>query len=119
MSRQLAFNTTPATISDGSDRYLTLRELASYSAMSLRTLRRALNDRIHPLPHYRPGGRKILVRRTEFDTWMQQFRQIPNQLDLNQLIEKTIQEICPGGSTLTTWLYGDKDGAPRPARSRR
>lgn len=97
MSHQLTHTAaaTPSVISDGSNRYLTLRELAKYSSMSLRSLRRALHDRIHPLPHYQPGGGKIFVRRAEFDTWMQQFRQIHSQLDLDQLIEDTLKKVRP------------------------
>jgi excisionase family DNA binding protein len=54
------------------DRYLSLRLLAEYSGLSLRTLRGFLAHPIAPLPHYRPGG-KVLIKRSEFDAWMQQF----------------------------------------------
>jgi hypothetical protein len=39
-----------------------LRALASYSGLSIRTLRGYLSHRAHPLPHYRVGG-KVFVRR--------------------------------------------------------
>ena len=48
------------------DRYLSLRSLATYAGLSIRTLRGYLGRRHAPLPHYRIGG-KILVRRSEFD----------------------------------------------------
>jgi len=86
---------SPVTAPSAGDAYLSLRELAAYSGMSLRWLRRALSDRVHPLPHYRPGGRKVLVRRTEFDRWMRQFRQAPIHVDLDRLIEETIQQLQP------------------------
>ena len=55
------------------DRYLSLRSLAAYAGVSVRTLRGLLVRRHGPLPHYRMGG-KILVRRSEFDAWIIVFR---------------------------------------------
>lgn len=54
--------------------YLTLAELAQYSRLSVRQLRKYLA--LPPgqaLPCYRPG-RRVLVRRDEFDVWFQQHR---------------------------------------------
>lgn len=53
--------------------YLSLRALAAYSSLSVRTLRGYLHHPSRPLPHYRVGG-KILVKRSEFDAWMGAFR---------------------------------------------
>jgi len=56
------------------DEYLTLPELAAYTKLSVRQLRKWLAlppDRA--LPCYRPG-RKVLVRRQEFDEWFERFR---------------------------------------------
>jgi excisionase family DNA binding protein len=55
------------------DPFLSLKALAGYSGLSVRKLRDLLADPTCPLPHYRVGG-KILVRRSEFDAWMQQYR---------------------------------------------
>jgi hypothetical protein len=55
--------------------YLTLVQLEAYSKISERQLRNYLA--LPPgqaLPCYRPG-RKVLVRRSEFDTWFARFRQ--------------------------------------------
>jgi hypothetical protein len=61
--------------------YLSLKALARYSDLSVRSLRGYLVNRLHPLPHFRVGG-KILVRRAEFDTWVQQFRAaVPRGVD--------------------------------------
>jgi hypothetical protein len=57
------------------DEYFTLPQLAAYAKLSIRQLRNYLN--LPPgiaLPCYRPG-RKVLVRRTEFDAWFLQYRQ--------------------------------------------
>ena len=55
------------------DGYLSLRTLAGYSGLSVRTLRGYLEHPAHPLPHYRVGG-KLLVKRSEFDDWIRKFR---------------------------------------------
>jgi len=58
----------------GSDEYLTLAQLVAYSKLSDRQLRKYLA--LPPgqaLPCYRPG-RKVLVRRAEFDVWFSQYR---------------------------------------------
>jgi len=59
----------------GPDEYLTLLQLSSYSKVSPRQLRNYLN--LSPgqaLPCYRPG-RKVLIRKSEFDAWLAQYRQ--------------------------------------------
>ena len=55
--------------------YFDLERLARYSGMSRSTLKRALTDAEHPLPHYnvRLTGKargRILIRKTEFDVWV-------------------------------------------------
>ena len=57
------------------DPFLSLKALAGYSGLGVRTLRGYLRDITHPLPCYRVGG-KILVRRSEFDTWIARHRQV-------------------------------------------
>jgi len=39
----------------------------------------------HPLPHYRVGGR-VLVRRSDFDHWIQIFRQPPDSRDTGAIV---------------------------------
>jgi hypothetical protein len=55
------------------DPYLSLRALAQYSGLSIRTLREHVASLTHPLPTYRVGT-KIFVRGSEFDAWMQRHR---------------------------------------------
>ena len=55
------------------DGYLPLKELCTYSGLSERMLRKYLHDAANPLPHYQVGA-KILVRRSEFDRWVQEYR---------------------------------------------
>ena len=61
--------------------YLSLKGLSAYSGMSVRRLRDACTDPVHSLPHFRVGGGKILVRRSEFDVWMSKFRREAPDLD--------------------------------------
>ena len=67
------------------DRYLSLRSLATYAGLSIRTLRGYLARRHAPLPHYRIGG-KILVRRSDFDQWASEFKVDRAPVDLNVLV---------------------------------
>jgi hypothetical protein len=54
---------------------ISLPELAAYSKISVRQLRNYLSlPPSQALPCYRPG-RKVVVRRTEFDAWFTQYRQ--------------------------------------------
>ncbi len=76
------------------DCYLSMRDLSAYSGLSVRTLRKALGDPVHPLPHYRPGGAKIVVKRSEFDVWMSKFRREGS--DLDTLASEIVKEVVWG-----------------------
>lgn len=54
--------------------YLSLRALADYAGLSVRTLRTHIADTEHPLPCYRIGG-KLLVKQDEYDDWAKGHRQ--------------------------------------------
>ena len=73
------------------DPFLSLRALATYSGMSVRTLRGHLEDPHYPLPCYRVGG-KILVRRSEFDTWMARHRQV-GRANIDQLVANVLKDL--------------------------
>jgi excisionase family DNA binding protein len=60
---------SPAPEHDDGDRYLRLPELARYSGLSVRTLRRLTVRARDPLPAYRVG-RLVLVRKSMFDAWL-------------------------------------------------
>ena len=56
------------------DPFLSLRALADYSGLGVRTLRQYLElPPDQALPAYRLPG-KILVRRSEFDAWIARYR---------------------------------------------
>ena len=73
------------------DPFLSLRALASYSCLSVRKLRECLVDSVHPLPHYRLGG-KIIVRRSEFDAWMAAYRRV-RQADVERIVDSVVRDL--------------------------
>lgn len=73
--------------------YLSLAHLAQYSSLSLKTLRRFLSDPVNPLPHLRLL-RKILVRRQEFDDWMERFKVLRPGVDLDALVDGVLQDLA-------------------------
>lgn len=71
--------------------YLSIKSLAAYSGLGVRTLRAHLIDPAHPLPHYRVGG-KILVRRCEFDEWMAVYRRIGDE-DVKRVVADVLSSL--------------------------
>lgn len=70
------------------DRYLDLRGLSDYSALPVPTLRDYLRD---GLPHFKPKG-KILVRKSEFDAWIEIFR-VGRKTDLDAIANDAISDL--------------------------
>src|SRR5881397_3518905 len=69
------------------DPWLPLKALAQYSGLRRKTLLRLMAREENPLPHYRRTDTgKIVVRRSEFDAWMEQYRRLGSRLD--ELIEQ-------------------------------
>ena len=73
------------------DQPLSLRALAQYAHLSVRTLRKALKDPVHPLSYYQVG-RKYLVRRSDFDAWLEYYQRSA-ETDLDQLVHEVLQEL--------------------------
>jgi elongation factor P hydroxylase len=71
------------------DRYLPMPALAGYSGLSVRTLRGYLVHQVHPLPHYRIGGR-VLVKQSDFDVWAKQFRVTPTAAPIDALVDDVL-----------------------------
>jgi excisionase family DNA binding protein len=68
-----------------------LKALAAYSGFGLRKLYDFLSDPVHPLPHYRVGG-KILVRRSEFDAWIARYRQC-GRANVDAIVDNVLKSI--------------------------
>jgi len=72
------------------DTFLDLKELAQYSTFSDSTLRCYLSDPEKPIPSFRIN-RKILVKKSEFDLWMEQFRKENN--DLERIVDEMTNDL--------------------------
>jgi hypothetical protein len=71
------------------DGFLTVDGLVEYSRMSKRKLLSWLHHPVKPIPHRRIGQR-IYVKRSEFDTWTEQFRVEPSGLDVQALVDELV-----------------------------
>ena len=69
--------------------YLTIKQLVAYSTLSERTLRGYLKRRVQPLPHYRVD-KKILIRRSEFEDWLANFRRADRGDGINNMVEEIL-----------------------------
>jgi excisionase family DNA binding protein len=75
---------------DASDgQYLDLRKLSVYCSLGVSTLRERLRE--GTLRFYKIGG-KILVRRRDFDAYMERFR-VEKSEDLDDLVENAISSL--------------------------
>ena len=73
-------------------KWLGLRHLAEYSDTSERTLRMWIHSPVEPLPAVRIGG-KILVRRADFDAWLQRHKIEPLAIDD---VDAIVREVVEG-----------------------
>jgi excisionase family DNA binding protein len=76
---------TPTIFDDG---YMDLRRLCVYTSLSRNTLRRFMED--GGLPYYTLAG-KLLVKRSDFDTWMQQHRRQNTKID--DLVRSAVADV--------------------------
>jgi hypothetical protein len=71
------------------DCYLDLKGLSAYSALAVPTLRDYLKDITKPLPHFKVKG-KILVKKSEFDHWLEVYR-VSDSRELNNMVDTVIE----------------------------
>jgi len=76
------------------DQYFDLRGLRLYSSICISTLRDHIKR--DKLPAFTVRG-KILVRRSEFDQWMNRFRTNKGQ-DVSRIADEVIARLKPGKS---------------------
>lgn len=74
------------------DCYLGLKDLASHCGLSSSTLRSYLNNSSSPLPHFHVGG-KILVKKSEFDKWIEAFRFRKRPINLDILVKEIMDSL--------------------------
>ena len=72
--------------------WLDLRRLQEYAAVSDRTLRTWIHSPVDPLPAVRVGA-KILVRRSEFNGWLQRHKIKPLEtVDVDGIVREVLKE---------------------------
>ncbi len=69
------------------DCYLNLTEASEYLSISTRSIR----DRLDGIPHYRVGSKLLLFKKSELDTWMEQHRVWPE--DVEGLVDDVLGKI--------------------------
>jgi len=75
------------------DKYQSIRVLAEYSGLSVRTLQKHLTSAEHSLPCYRIR-RRVLVKRSEFGAWMLEWRQAYPEAE--QMVRRALGQIDTG-----------------------
>jgi len=70
--------------------WLDLKALTRYASISERTMRQWIHLAANPLPAVQVGT-KILVRRSEFDRWLQNHRVEP--VDVGCIVDEMVSEI--------------------------
>jgi hypothetical protein len=73
------------------DYFLSIAALAKASSLSAKTLRAYLSDPAHPLPYYRPGG-KIIVRWSEFLSWVQRYK-ARAEVDVDAVVQEIVDDL--------------------------
>ena len=71
------------------DRLLDLKSLSRHSCLGIPTLRDYL--RSGGLPHFKLKG-KILIRLSEFDSWLESFR-VDTKSDINNLVDDVLKSL--------------------------
>ena len=73
------------------DCYLGLKRLSECSDLAIPTLREHLKDIRNPLPHFKVKG-KILVKKSEFDQWIEPFR-VGDSEELNRIVDDALDSL--------------------------
>jgi len=71
------------------DQYYSLKGLSSYSAMGVPTLRDYMKS--EGLPYFKLKG-KVLIKRSEFDKWLERYR-VNQAQDLSNLVDSVMASI--------------------------
>lgn len=76
------------------DRYFDLRRLSVYSSLGVGTIRDYIRE--GTLPYFKIKG-KILIRKSEFDEWMEEHRGESHQ-DINGMVNEIMNNLKTGKS---------------------
>jgi excisionase family DNA binding protein len=72
--------------------WMSLRELTEYASVSERTLRDWLRRSTDALPGVRVNG-KVLIRRSEFDAWLERHRIRPDSVDVGKIVDDVLKGV--------------------------
>ena len=70
------------------DGFKSLKEAAAYLSMKPRMLREILPPQLR----FRVSGKKILVRKSELDEFMERFREMPRK-DLTRIVDEVVEAV--------------------------
>ena len=74
--------------------YVSLDALVKHASIGKRTLEKYLADPEHPLPCYRlPGGRKRLVRLSEFEAWISAYRAVGAAPEIRHAVAEILSRL--------------------------
>ncbi len=68
--------------------YFDWAEVSEYTGLSISTLRRIIPDYLR----FRVSARKVLVKKSELDEWLEQFREQPRQ-HLKKLADEAVEAV--------------------------
>jgi excisionase family DNA binding protein len=74
--------------------WLNFRQLTEYCGVSERTARSWIHSSGDPLPAVRVGG-KVLVRKAEFDSWLERHR-IKSAGEVDAIVREVLQGVTDG-----------------------
>jgi hypothetical protein len=77
---------------EAEDCYLDLKRLAAYSSLSVATLRQYINAADNPLPYY-CIKRKVLVKKSDFDKWIEGHRHQRIDIDLKAMVNDIMRKL--------------------------
>lgn len=86
---RLAIHRNNSQLAQGRE-WFDLKALTQYASVSERTVREWVHRAADPLPAVRVGT-KILVRRAEFDRWLERHRLDP--IDLGRIVEEMVSDL--------------------------
>ena len=87
--------------------WLDLKALTRYASISERTMRQWIHRASNPLPAVRVGA-KILVRRSEFDRWLENHRLEP--MDVGCIVNEMVADLVDTNSWASRSRSVDQNG---------
>lgn len=78
--------------------YIDLAAAATYMDLSVGTVRRIIPDHLK----FRVSNRKVLIRKSELDEWLERFRQPPEE-GLREIVDEVVSKVLSKENLSGTW----------------